>query len=207
MTALYRAIDEAEHFNRINQNPEEHKAETMMEIPDIVIDESTQCNFSLMEKLPGHWNRWTGNVVPNSDISGIVPPKGSTGISKETVKIPFKPSAWQRGANHRPKIPLGANTAGSGTGGDIIDESEAPELAGSSRRSSRHGDAEDEDSVAGNAGKRHFQRAYGTVRFQPHAPSMYWARLSMTESVMSAPDFQHLSSDRFRALEHRWLYD
>lgn len=178
------------------QSDEEEKTEGLLHIPDIVMDESMRCNFSLMEKLPGHWNRWTGNIAPSADISGIVPPKGKSGITKETVKIPFKPPAWQRGAHHRPKQLSGSGFTEDALLGDI----EGLDLAGSSRRTSRQGD--DGSEAAVNPSTKHFQRAYGSVRFQSYQPSMYWARLSMTESVMSSPDFQHLSSDKYHALEH-----
>jgi hypothetical protein len=54
----------------------------------------------------------------------------------------------------------------------------------------------------GSSTTRAKQEAYGGVRFTLHPESAYWSSLALTECIMASPCYQHLSSEKFQALEH-----
>lgn len=162
-----------------------------------------ECNFSLMAKLPGHWDAWTGNEAPSEDLIPFLNNSNSNKVdrhafARETIKIAFKPAVWQR-STHRPKQQhqftrvdaLGNVVTTSGT-------EEAPEFAGEER--DHHAGATFDEDANVPFGR---QEAYATPRlFASPAEGAYWSSFSFTECLMASPVYQHLSSEKFHALEH-----
>lgn len=166
-----------------------------------------ECDFELMHKLTGQWGRWTGNVAVNSEMKKMSDSKGCFPVSSESaekIKIPFKPSMWLKGGRLKRHVPTEASVGGASLESGAVHEDTAnPEAqhppAGDTPTTptkSAHG------ADLGLVQITHHQVAYGATRYEPPSESTYWANLTLTECLMASPCFQHLSSDKFRALEH-----
>jgi hypothetical protein len=124
---------------------------------------------------------------------------GSYEFPGEIVKIPFKPSVWQKGlktktgTNMPEDLQMRLSVSGL---------SKAPEELHHS--SSSAGFVEDDHSQPETEHTMPYfpQLAYGRVAYEAKAFSEYWDGLTLTECLMASPFFQHLSSEKFSALEH-----
>jgi hypothetical protein len=204
LTKFFQAHEEAErraweHQQHSNHHPflvssTTNAAESEQVVrfdPQIAAQE---CNFSLMSKLPGHWNQWTGNVPPAEDLVPFLPSHNNRhAYPGEVIKIPFKPSVWQRGMKRNHSGSFGRDSPEIRSG--------SPEVTGTTEPADR---AESPTAGAGTGVTRppFSQLQYGALRLAEETPGPYWSSLSMTESVMAHPCYQHLSSEKFRALEH-----
>jgi hypothetical protein len=152
------------------------------------------CNFEQMSKLSSQWDRWTGNVphAPDMEVFAKAPAEKAT-FTSEAIKIPFKPSVWLRNAQkHKPLH--GENPAS---------RTESPHDGALATVAAGGGmDSQHLRAASAPANTRAKPEAYGAVRFTLHPESAYWSNLSLTECIMASPCYQHLSSEKFQALEH-----
>jgi hypothetical protein len=157
------------------------------------------CNFEQMSKLSSQWDRWTGNVPHAPDMEGFVKaPVEKITFVAEAMKIPFKPSVWVRNAQkHKPVH--GENAASRAD--SPHDGAPAAMSSGTDTLHHRVTSAASGTGV-GAAAARGKQEVLGEVRFTLHPESAYWSSLALTESIMASPCYQHLSSEKFQALEH-----
>lgn len=168
-----------------------------------------ECDYDLMLRLTGQWGKWTGNVPISHDMQRIGVGKGGRGAatseSAEFIKIPFKPFIWQKGGRLKGQLATDTNIHATESSASP-EEMHPPGFAGAHARS--HGcttTAEEllTESLSPVQHQGAFQQAaYGATHYEVPMESPYWENLTLTECLMASPYFQHLTSDKFRALDH-----
>ena len=201
---FFQHHDEAQQVKTTVKNQEHEEDQHDQSITVIPLQEQTKvniqspsCNFELMAKLPGHWNRWTGNIPNHSDLQAIRNASNSKVLyNSEVIKIPFKSSIWNRNTIKRVQ---------SGEEDEKEEHSSnretPPDLTLTETLSHSSPTAITVQSIAA-AAIRMSQAQLGSIRFESVPAGAYWSSLSLTECIMAAPFFQHLTSEKFRSLEH-----
>lgn len=159
-----------------------------------------ECDYELMLRLTGQWGKWTGNIPVSAEMQKLhtFQDHPTSSESAERIKIPFKPSMWLKGGRLKrhaaAEVHVGAGREES------AEHAASPEAA--------HPPAAPVPIPATSAGNlsleqvTHHQVTYGALHYEPQPEGNYWANLTLTECLMASPYFQHLSSDKFRALDH-----
>ena len=175
--------------------------------------ESTGGAYISTDILPKQWAKWTGNKPISEEMKAYLKPTSSKTpiLGGEMIKIPFKPIMWQS------KIQQEANRAEHRRGDGHIafqrhdgtqehgyveaapNQTRPPSVALSAGAGAS---ASGNVSVSALSTQLAAQLVYGEVRFKEPVPSPYWKGLSLTECLIASPFYQHLSADKFRALEH-----
>jgi hypothetical protein len=198
VTAFFTAHDEAERYMHTRNGeseplPSVSGADSAPEHVGLQLSagptagSAPECNFAAMARLPEHWNHWTGNNSPSEDMAPFLCTNVSrNAFARETIRIPFKPSVWQRGS-HRPKH---------------HHDSHAPEVAGGEGAEHEYPHSGRDSPTSASPAREGAQLAYGALRLFDTPVGSYWSSFSLTECLMASPWYQHLSSEKFRALEH-----
>jgi len=150
------------------------------------------CNFELMDKLPGQWSKWTGNTHISGGLQKLVPTFSHGDLPGESIKIPFKSTLWQPRTKVKTGVVEESLRVSTAETLESFEELHVTDLSA----------AELDTHSESNTQPYFTQLAYGKVNYQPKESSEYWNSLTLTECLMASPFFQHMSSEKFSALEH-----
>ena len=167
-----------------------------------------KANFEMFQKLPGRWGTWTGNVSRGPEAGARE--ENAIQFDGELIKVSFKTAVWQKYNKNNDNSVAKLRT---GSEDEDVEESIAhlslnradsvkssaifPGFSGSVMQSTT-------TTTAGMAASKAAptQVAFGAVRYRDTPADPYWAALTLTECLIALPFYQHLSSEKFRVLEH-----